>query len=51
MLTGMAPAGGIERARTPVLARAPFNNAGAIKPENAAANPDLGQDAVDALFD
>jgi chemotaxis protein CheZ len=51
MLTDMAPAGGVQPAGAPVVVSAPYNNAGAIKPEHAEANPDLGQDAVDSLFD
>jgi chemotaxis protein CheZ len=50
MLTGMVPgeaALAIER----VVVSAPYNNAGEVTPEQAAANPDLAQDAVDSLFD
>lgn len=51
MLTGMVPGQEglpeIER----VVVSAPYNNAGAVKPEHSEANPDLGQDAVDSLFD
>ena len=32
-------------------ASAPYNNAGTLTPEHHEANPDLGQDAVDSLFD
>ena len=49
MLTAMAP--GAEPSSLPgVVVSAPYNNAGALKPENSRANPDLGQDAVDSLF-
>lgn len=34
-----------------LVVHAPYNNAGALKPEHHEANPDLGQDAVDSLFD
>jgi chemotaxis protein CheZ len=50
MLTGMVPgeeALAIER----VVVTAPYNNAGEVTREQAAANPDLAQDAVDSLFD
>ena len=51
MLTDMAPPGGVQPVSQPVVVSAPYNNAGAIKPEHAEADPDLGQDAVDSLFD
>jgi len=50
MLTDMVPG---DEARVPanaVLVSAPYNNAGEVTPEQAAANPDLLQDAVDSLF-
>jgi chemotaxis protein CheZ len=50
MLTDLAPgeeAPAIER----VVVHAPYNNAGSLTPEHHEANPDLGQDAVDSLFD
>jgi chemotaxis protein CheZ len=34
-----------------VMVNAPYDNVGALRPEHHAANPDLGQDAVDSLFD
>jgi hypothetical protein len=34
-----------------VVVSAPYNGAGAVRPEHSAANPDLAQDAVDSLFD
>jgi chemotaxis regulatin CheY-phosphate phosphatase CheZ len=50
MLTDMVP--GAEPLPTEaVVVSAPYNNAGAVTPSQAAANPDLGQDAVDSLFD
>jgi chemotaxis protein CheZ len=50
MLSDMTPGEeGKESAK--VMVSAPYNNAGAISPEHAAANPDLAQDAVDSLFD
>jgi chemotaxis protein CheZ len=36
---------------TRVVVSAPYNGAGAVAPSEAAANPDLAQDAVDSLFD
>jgi len=50
MLTEMAPgehAPAVER----VVVHAPYNNAGALTAEHHEASPDLGQDAVDSLFD
>jgi chemotaxis protein CheZ len=51
MLTDMVPGQDglpdVER----VVVSAPYNNAGALTPEHHEANPDLGQDAVDSLFD
>ena len=49
MLTDMVP--GSEPAMNAVAVSAPYNNAGAVTPAQALANPDLGQDAVDSLFD
>ena len=34
-----------------VVVSAPYNNAGMLSTEESAANPDIGQDAVDSLFD
>jgi chemotaxis regulatin CheY-phosphate phosphatase CheZ len=51
MLTDMVPG---QEAHPPVervVVSAPYNNAGALKQEHHEANPDLGQDAVDSLFD
>jgi len=50
MLTDMTP-GNEGKPSVRVEVSAPYNNAGAISPEQAASNPDLGQDAVDSLFD
>ena len=49
MLTDMVP--GSEPPPNPVAVNAPYNNAGALTSAQAQANPDLGQDAVDSLFD
>ena len=49
MLTDMVP--GSEPPPNPVAVSAPYNNAGALTSAQAQANPDLGQDAVDSLFD
>jgi len=51
MLTDMAPG---EQGASPegrLVVHAPYNGAGAVSAEESAANPDLGQDAVDSLFD
>ncbi|HEY4172152.1 MAG TPA: hypothetical protein VGM42_03930 [Rhodopila sp.] len=52
MLTDMVPA---EAVPPPLVDRvvvsAPYNNAGEVTREQAEANPDLGQDAVDSLFE
>jgi chemotaxis protein CheZ len=50
MLTGITP-GEQQATAGRVQVHAPYNNAGALTPEQSAANPDLGQDAVDSLFD
>ncbi|HEY4044253.1 MAG TPA: hypothetical protein VGM32_20735 [Rhodopila sp.] len=51
MLTDMAPGeDGAPQAEWFVV-HAPYNGAGLLTPEQALANPDLGQDAVDSLFD
>ena len=50
MLTGMVP-GEAAPATERVVVAAPYNNAGALKAEYHEAHPDLGQDAVDSLFD
>ena len=51
MLTDMAPGedGPLNEGR--VVVHAPYNGAGAVTAEESASNPDLGQDAVDSLFD
>jgi chemotaxis protein CheZ len=51
MLTDMVPGTEIPSPTVGVVVSAPYNNAGAVTPAQAAANPDLGQDAVDSLFD
>ncbi len=51
MLTDMVPNGDGLPASAGVVVSAPYNNAGAVTMTQAAANPDLGQDAVDSLFD
>jgi chemotaxis protein CheZ len=51
MLTAMTPGEAIERASGGVVVHAPYNGAGAVSVEHSEANPDLGQDAVDSLFD
>jgi chemotaxis protein CheZ len=50
MLTDIAP-GEDGKPSGGVVVLAPYNNAGAITPEQSASNPDLAQDAVDSLFD
>ncbi len=49
MLTDMAP-GEPALAGETVVVQAPYNGAGALSQEQAQADPDLGQDAVDSLF-
>jgi chemotaxis protein CheZ len=51
MLTDIAPGEFGKPATKGVVVSAPYNNAGAVTAEEAAANPDIGQSAVDALFD
>jgi chemotaxis regulatin CheY-phosphate phosphatase CheZ len=51
MLTGITPGENAKPSATGVVVSAPYNGAGAVTPEQSAANPDLGQDAVDSLFD
>ncbi len=51
MLTDMAPGENNLPPSNSVVVKAPYNNAGAISAEQSAANPDIGQDAVDSLFD
>jgi chemotaxis protein CheZ len=51
MLTDMVPGADTPSPAVGVVVSAPYNNAGAVTPAQAAANPDLGQDAVDSLFD
>ena len=50
MLSGITP-GELPTNPGRVQVHAPYNNAGALTPAQSAANPDLGQDAVDSLFD
>ncbi len=51
MLTAIAPASEAAAQAERVVVSAPYNNAGLVSAEQSAANPDLGQDAVDSLFD
>jgi chemotaxis regulatin CheY-phosphate phosphatase CheZ len=51
MLTDMVPAEMSPPSRDEVVVSAPYNNAGEVTREQAEANPDLGQDAVDSLFE
>jgi chemotaxis protein CheZ len=51
MLTDMVPGQDDHPPVEKLVVHAPYNNAGAITPEHSEANPDLGQDAVDSLFD
>jgi chemotaxis protein CheZ len=51
MLTDMTPGDSPQPERERLLIHAPYNGAGSVTPEQSAANPDLGQDAVDSLFD
>src|SRR6202041_2539217 len=51
MLTDMAPGETPQPAGEPLAVHAPYNGAGFVTPEQSASNPDLGQDAVDSLFD
>jgi chemotaxis protein CheZ len=51
MLTDMVPAEMSPPSRDEVVISAPYNNAGEVTREQAEANPDLGQDAVDSLFE
>ena len=50
MLTDMAP-GETKRPEGGVIVHAPYNGAGTMTPAESQSNPDLGQDAVDSLFD
>jgi chemotaxis protein CheZ len=54
MLTDMAPDGGNPAAGGVaewVIVEAPYNGAGSVTLTESLGNPDLGQDAVDSLFD
>jgi chemotaxis protein CheZ len=52
MLTDMAPdEHGVVPAEPRLVVHAPYNGTGTVTAEESAANPDLGQDAVDSLFD
>ena len=51
MLTDMVPAEANPLPQDRVVVSAPYNNAGEVTREQAEANPDLGQDAVDSLFE
>jgi chemotaxis protein CheZ len=51
MLTDLVPGEDAPPTEPGVVVGAPYNNAGQVTPEQAAANPDMPQDAVDSLFD
>jgi chemotaxis protein CheZ len=51
MLTDMVPGDPGRPAVEGAVVNAPYNNADEVTPEQASANPDLAQDAVDSLFD
>jgi chemotaxis protein CheZ len=51
MLTDMTPGAATKPRAETVVVNAPYNNAGTITQEQSKANPDIAQDAVDALFD
>jgi chemotaxis protein CheZ len=50
MLTDLTP-GAEGKSSLGAVVHAPYNGAGAITPAQSAGNPDLGQDAVDSLFE
>jgi chemotaxis protein CheZ len=50
LLTDILP-GQTHHGIEPVVVHAPYNNVGSLTAEHHEANPDLGQDAVDSLFD
>jgi chemotaxis protein CheZ len=51
MLTEIAPGEDGSSAEHRLVVHAPYNGAGAVTLTESQANPDLGQDAVDSLFD
>jgi chemotaxis protein CheZ len=51
MLTDMAPGENAHPSEGRLIVHAPYNGAGTVTPDQSASNPDLGQDAVDSLFD
>ena len=51
MLTDMAPGEGVSPPEHRLIVHAPYNGAAAATAAQFNANPDLGQDAVDSLFD
>ena len=51
MLTDMAPGEDVSPPEHRLIVHAPYNGAGAATAAQSKANPDLGQDAVDSLFD
>jgi chemotaxis protein CheZ len=51
MLTDMTPGEPTEASEGGLVVQAPYNGAGSITVGQSASNPDLGQDAVDSLFD
>jgi chemotaxis protein CheZ len=51
MLTDIAPDKAAARSEARVVVHAPYNGAGLLTPSQSEANPDLGQAAVNSLFD
>jgi chemotaxis protein CheZ len=51
MLTDMGPSEDGTPPEGGVIVHAPYNGAGFVTPAQSESNPDLGQDAVDCLFD
>jgi chemotaxis protein CheZ len=51
MLTDMVPGEDGASPEDRLVVHAPYNGAGAVTSAQSEANPDLGQDAVDSLFD
>jgi chemotaxis protein CheZ len=51
MLTDLAPGEDVSPPEHRLIVYAPYNGAGAATAAQSNANPDLGQDAVDSLFD
>jgi chemotaxis protein CheZ len=51
MLSGMSPDASPQPEGERLVVHAPYNGAGFVTQEESASSPDLGQDAVDSLFD